>query len=338
MTLDIFASKKPVTTADPALAGRVTAVENEITTARGGQANLDARLDANDSSVSGLASAYGSLNSEVTNARGGQANLDARLDLMTTATTAVTTEVTNARNQYANLDTRLDAELVTFSSLLNEVQQARGENATLELRLEEMQEDVGIPPGILRPPTLSLALAPLDINGDLIALDMFFQYDEDTLSELLAPYTPGDGMLSVLDTTNWGPAPFGVNGHYWIALGEGANQRVIKPAGTKTNLFWENILIPIGSENDVVFTEAIIDATNPAPGSGGVWPTGTAVQICGPVLRPYVAISARRLIGYAHWNEATALVQGTTVDKAVVDPALLPAGTDALGLMVVINS
>jgi hypothetical protein len=341
MTIDIFHSKRPPV--DPTLTARVTAVESEVTTARGGQANLNARLGSTDSTISGISSGLNAVTSEVTTARGGQANLDARLDANDTAVSNVTTEVANARHPYANLEERLDAEYALFNATRLEVNEAHGVDLPdLKAKLDQMQEEAGFLSGILAPPAMSIGLAPLDVNGDLIPLSNFIELSEYATTTIWnTPYTPGDGVLWILNPENgfW-DTPTSVNGHYWLALGTGDNMRVIKPAGTPTNLFWvnpEDVTVANTPSNYLEFTEAIIDATNPAPGSGGVWPVGTPVTICGPVARPYIAISGRRLIKRDHWNESTALVQGTTVDKAVVDADLLPAGTDALGLVVVIN-
>ncbi|MGX1096505.1 hypothetical protein [Amorphus sp. MBR-141] len=158
---DVDAEEAARIAADNALDGRLDAVEAEITTARGGEANLDARLDGIDTAILDEATARADadtaldgrldlVESEITTARGGQASLDDRLDVMDatdadfeTRVDALETEMTAARGGEVDLDTRLDGmdtatagAQTTADTAQAEITAARGGEANLDARLD----------------------------------------------------------------------------------------------------------------------------------------------------------------------------------------------------------
>ena len=270
--------------------------------------------------------AFDAVSDEVSAARDGQANLDTRLDLMTTATTDVSDEVTAARDGYASLDTRLTLMTTATTDVSDEVAIARDSFPNLDARLDSIAEGATPEPGMF------MALAPLNADGDLI-----LPVEYGATATLLEAYTPGDGQIyGAFDL--W-PGSSSGEGYGWISIGAGSNLRIMKGGGPEwaweSFPFWERFTIPIGEESIIYFTAFFTDPPNPA---GNPWPVGTPIQHLIPITsRPYVQISGRPLETPAGWTETTARVVGTTVDKSVVDPALLPPGTESLALMVVVN-
>lgn len=118
---------------------RATGVEDEVEAARGGEDNLDDRLDGIDAAITSevatraaadtaLDGRVTTVESEISIARNGEASLDDRLDGIDDA---LTSEASTRASADSALDTRLDA-------VESEITTARGGEVSLDIRLDAM--------------------------------------------------------------------------------------------------------------------------------------------------------------------------------------------------------
>lgn len=129
----------------------ITSVQSEITTARGGQANLDTRLDGIDSSVASKASssALSALDARVTTAEGTITSQGSAITTLQSDVNDVEADVASNVTAISGLDTRVTSAEGTISSqgtaltsVQNEITTARAGEASLDGRLDAIDTEV----------------------------------------------------------------------------------------------------------------------------------------------------------------------------------------------------
>lgn len=100
-------------------------VKNEVTTARGTSANLNARLNSIDSTNSTQTTNISNLTTEVTNARSGSANLKTRIDNVATSVTNLSNgQVTTNKNNIATHTTQISTANTNISNINTQISNA----------------------------------------------------------------------------------------------------------------------------------------------------------------------------------------------------------------------
>lgn len=131
-----------------AMDASINTVTTEVTNARtdvGGQAhaNLKARIDAIETVSSSANTTVNNIKQEVEQARGGQTNLDDRLNAMTTATTQAQQTATNAQNTATNAQNTANTANQTANSVQQEINDAKTPNATLKEKIDGIDNKFG---------------------------------------------------------------------------------------------------------------------------------------------------------------------------------------------------